>query len=194
MTALSFSPFPQPSQPAISWPAWRPFAARIASMLKLVRGLTQALVVILAVSMMTSPAHAAGQSEQAEDRLWVEYDGTRYFLTRQLLADELHELLSGNTLIFMHPSGNEQEFHRENGQTLNGWEDGEDASAGFWQIEGDEICWTYPSGTHCKPVFQSERDNLYGQVPGWYDGPLAFIWEPGDSRGLSERPVRGNAI
>ena len=27
-------------------------------------------------------------------------------------------------------------------------------------------------GTHCKPLFyQSEREDLYGQVPGWYDGP-----------------------
>ena len=153
----------------------------------------------LAVGSMTvilgaAIAQAAGQGEDAETRLSVEYDGTRYFLTRQLKNEELHELLTGNTLVFIHPSGEEQELHLENGQTLNGWETGRDASSGFWQIEGDEVCWTYPSGTHCKPLFQSEREGLYGQVPGWYDGPLAFIWEPGDSRGLLDRPLRGDAI
>ena len=39
-------------------------------------------------------AQAAGQGEDAETRLSVEYDGTRYFLTRQLKNEELHELLA----------------------------------------------------------------------------------------------------
>ena len=147
-----------------------------------------------AVVIGSTLAMAAGQGEDAEPRLSVEYDGSRYFLTRQLMNDELHELLAGNTLVFIHPAGEEQELHLENGQTLNGWGEASDASTGFWQVEGDEVCWTYPSGTHCKPLYQSELENLYGQVPGWYDGPLAFIWEPGDSRGLLDRPLRGDAI
>jgi len=160
--------------------------------------LAKALSVLVAGSSMlvlgAVIAKAAGQGEDAAPRLFVEYDGSRYFLTRQLNNEELHELLTGNTLVFIHPAGEEQELHLENGQTLNGWEAGRDASTGFWQIEGDEVCWTYPSGTHCKPLYESELENLYGQVPGWYDGPLAFIWEPGDSRGLLDRPLRGDAI
>ena len=137
---------------------------------------------------------AAGQDEEAENRLSVVYEGERYFLTRQLDGEELRDLIAGNTLIFLHPQGEEQELHRENGGTINGWKGEESANSGFWQIEEDEVCWTYPAGNHCKPLFYTERENLYGQVPGWYDGPLAFIWEPGDSRGLMERPLRGNAI
>jgi hypothetical protein len=148
----------------------------------------------IALALGASFASAAGQGDEAETRMSVLYEGERYFLTRPLDGDELRELLTGNTLIFLHPSGEEQELHMESGATINGWEGAEDANTGFWQIEEDEVCWTYPSGTHCKPLFYSERENLYGQVPGWYDGPLAFIWEPGDSRGLMERPLAGDAI
>lgn len=151
----------------------------------------------MAVSLVlfaAPPASAAGQDEPVSDHMTVVYEGTRYALTRQLQADELRALLAGNTLIFIHPDGQEQEYHLESGQTLNGWAASQEASTGFWQIEGDEVCWTYISGTHCKPLYQSEREDLYGQVPGWYDAPLALIWEPGDSRGMKQRSIKENSI
>ena len=157
-------------------------------------GATLALSLAASAAMLAPLARAAGQNEAAEERLSVEYDGQRYFLTRQLSSEELQDLLAGNTLVFLHPGGEEQELHLEDGRTLNGWSITENADTGFWQIEGDEVCWTYSSGTHCKPLFASEMENLYAQVPGWHDGPLAFIWEPGDSRGLGARPLNGDAI
>jgi len=137
---------------------------------------------------------AAGQGEEGEARLSVAYEGQRYFLVRALEGDELEELLSGNTMMFIHPNGLEVEFHRENGQTANGWAEQDEAKSGFWQVEGDEVCWTYNSGTHCKPMWTTEREDLYAQVPGWYDGPLGALWEQGDSRNMMDRPVSGNAI
>ena len=50
---------------------------------------------------------AAGQDEEAENRLSVVYEGERYFLTRQLDGEELRDLIAGNTLIFLHPQGEE---------------------------------------------------------------------------------------
>jgi len=139
-------------------------------------------------------AFATGLSQPEETRLSVQYDGERHFLIRKLSGEEIRALVSDNTLIFIHPRGEEVEYHFSNGQTLNGWLQDDTANAGLWQIEADEICWTYPGGTHCKPIWATEREHLYAQVPGWYDGPLAFLWEPGDSRRLQDREELGDAI
>ena len=139
-------------------------------------------------------ALAAGQDGASDPQLSVEVDGQRYALLRPLSGDEIRELVSDHTLVFLHPDGEELEFHFANGQTLNGWSRSASANAGLWQIKTDEICWSYPGGTHCKTIWTTERENLYAQVPGWYDGPLAFWWEPGDSRALQDRPEEGDAI
>lgn len=159
------------------------------------RTLTAGLVLPALMLLVTGvAAQAAGLSQSEETRLSVEYEGERHFLIRKLSGAEIRELVSDNTLIFIHPRGEEEEYHFSNGQTLNSWSQDDTANAGLWQIEEDEICWTYPGGTHCKPIWTTEREDLYAQVPGWYDGPLAFIWEPGDSRRLQDREELGNAI
>ena len=159
----------------------------------LISGLSAALL-LLPLLGGGAPAFATGLSQPEETRLSVQYEGERHFLTRKLSGEEIRGLVSDNTLIFIHPNGEEVEYHFSNGQTLNGWLQEDTANAGLWQIEEDEICWTYPGGTHCKPIWTTEREHLYAQVPGWYDGPLAFIWEPGDSRRLQDREELGNAI
>ena len=160
----------------------------------LISGLSAALLLVLPLLGGGAPAFATGLSQPEETRLSVQYEGERHFLTRKLSGEEIRGLVSDNTLIFIHPNGEEVEYHFSNGQTLNGWLQEDTANAGLWQIEADEICWTYPGGTHCKPIWTTEREDLYAQVPGWYDGPLAFIWEPGDSRRLQDREELGNAI
>lgn len=162
---------------------------------RIMQTFTQRLAVgAVMAALVPIAAFAAGQGSEGEGRESVVYEGERYFLVRKLSGDEIIELVSGHTLVFIHPHGEEQEFHSANGQTINGFGEQGEANGGFWQVEGDEICWTYASGTHCKPIWASERDGLYGQVPGWYDGPLPFVWEPGDSRQMQERPMAGDAI
>jgi len=165
-------------------------------LLLLIRSAALAVTAGLSISFLSGGgvADATGLSQPEETRLSVEYDGERHFLIRKLSGDEIRELVSDNTLIFIHPQGEEQEYHFSNGQTLNGWSLDDTANAGLWQIEQDEICWTYPGGTHCKPIWATEREHLYAQVPGWYDGPLAFLWEEGDSRRLQDREELGDAI
>lgn len=149
----------------------------------------------LAALVPVGLSHAAGQDDgPSQSFMTMEYDGKTWILIEQLNGDELQELLAGNTAIFIHPTGEEQEFHRENGTTVNGWNNRENASTGFWQVEGDEVCWTYGSGTHCKPLYRTEREDLFGQVPGWYGQPLPFLIEAGDSRGMLDRPIEGDAI
>ena len=160
----------------------------------LISGLSAVLLLVLPLLGGGAPAFATGLSQPEETWLSVQYEGERHFLTRKLSGEEIRGLVSDNTLIFIHPNGEEVEYHFSNGQTLNGWLQEDTANAGLWQIEEDEICWTYPGGTHCKPIWTTEREHLYAQVPGWYDGPLAFIWEPGDSRRLQDREELGNAI
>ena len=162
---------------------------------RIMQTFTQRLAVgAVMAALVPIAAFAAGQGSEGEGRESVVYEGERYSLVRKLSGDEIIELVSGHTLVFIHPHGEEQEFHSANGQTINGFGEQGEANGGFWQVEGDEICWTYASGTHCKPIWASERDGLYGQVPGWYDGPLPFVWEPGDSRQMQERPMAGDAI
>ena len=165
-------------------------------LLLLIRSAALALTASLSISLLLGggAADATGLSQPEETRLSVQYDDERHFLIRKLSGDEIRELVSDNTLIFIHPQGEEQEYHFGNGQTLNGWSLDDTANAGLWQIEQDEICWTYPGGTHCKPIWATEREHLYAQVPGWYDGPLAFLWEQGDSRRLQDREELGDAI
>ncbi len=159
------------------------------------RALTASLVLPALLLLVAGvAAQATGLSQPEETRLSVEYGGKRHFLIRKLSGAEIREMVSDNTLIFIHPRGEEEEYHFSNGQTLNSWSQDHTANAGLWQIEEDQICWTYPGGTHCKPIWTTEREHLYAQVPGWYDGPLAFIWERGDSRRLQDREELGNAI
>ena len=62
-------------------------------------------------------AQAAGLSQSEETRLSVEYEGERHFLIRKLSGAEIRELVSDNTLIFIHPGGQEEEHHFSNGHS-----------------------------------------------------------------------------
>ena len=81
----------------------------------------------------------AGLSQSEETRLSVEYEGERLPDPQAL---EIRELVSDNTLIFIHPR---RGVYFSNGQTLNSWSQDDTANAGPGRSRMN--CWTYPGGT-----------------------------------------------
>ena len=117
------------------------YAIGANTLLLMIRSAALALTASLSIPLLLGGgvAYATGLSQPEETRLSVEYDGERHFLIRKLSGAEIRELVSDNTLIFIHPRGEEEEYHFSNGQTLNSWSQDDTANAGLWQIEEDEI-------------------------------------------------------
>ena len=85
------------------------YATGANTLLLMIRSAALALTASLSIPLLLGGgvAYATELSQPEETRLSVEYDGERHFLVRKLSGAEIRELVSDNTLIFIHLRGEE---------------------------------------------------------------------------------------